>query len=509
MALYIVGFDDLVTSFVATIATGWSDPCRVGLSPTGKPRLYAAHKKRGLVSPRRGGGTVRAAIGDSGREQRLIRTLSGKGFRFVGDVQEERSCTTIAKAAGQYQSLAWMLAERPCVAVLPFAHPGGRSRQASLADGLTEDLITALAKADWFRVVSRSSSFAHKGRVVETRQVAHKLRARYLLEGSVRPIVGDRLRISAQLVDGFAGHNLWADRYDTSVADVATVQDDIVDKVVIAVEPQLYLAERLRTEGKSPETLNAWECMVRALALINSRGRAQVEDARSLMHRTIVLNPGSARAFSLLSFITTLQVHQGWEERRVKIPLALDLAHDALALNCEHAWAHLALGYAHIWLHPEDAVAHLGKALALDQNLAVAHYLIALAYTYAGKGHLALDHAHQFEQLSSRDLLARGNTGAQHNVRSTAGFAMGHYRDGIGSARKAMIESPMMPTAYRAFVMNCALAGEKDEACAALQRLMRLAPSLSQRWIRETAVWSRPEDQQKYLEAFCMVGLRK
>jgi len=451
---------------------------------------------------------VRCAIGDSGREQRLIRTFRGKGLRFVGAVREELKAVNVApRSAAEAEHRAWMLQERPALAVLPFANLSGNPRQESVADGFTENLITSLAQTHWLWVASRSSSFAYKGKAIETTRIARKLHVRYVLEGSLRMTDG-RLRLSVHLVDGLTGYQLWSKSYDVSAAPRRVVHDDLVQQVAAAIEPQLYLSERLGAERKPLASLNTWERMVRALSLMNSKDRRLVGTARQLMQRAVVLDPSSAQANSLLSFITTLGVHQGWRRRTREIPLALQIARNALALNVDEPWAHLALGYARIWVRPEEAIAELLNALSRDPNVAVAHYLIALASAWAGQGASALGHADMADHLSPRDLLARGNTGANNNVRATACFAIGRHREGIGFARKAIIDSPSMPTAYRAFLINAALAGDTAEARAGLRTVLRLAPNMSWGWIRETSVWGRDEDRRKYVEAFRAAGLK-
>jgi TolB-like protein len=450
---------------------------------------------------------ARRAIGDSGSEQRLLCTLRSKGLRFVGEVREEAAVVDATLHPAKDAGLQAILGEHPAIAVLPFSDLCGDSRQEGLADAFTEDVIAALARTDWLWVVSRTSSFACKDWGFSIGQLAHKLRVRYLVEGGIRVLSG-RVRITVRLVDGLSDHHLWAERYDRSAADIAAVLDDIIDNIVAAIGSHLLLAEQLRAERKSPEHLSRWECIVRALSLVNSRERSLVGLAQKLVEKAVVLDPQSARIHSLLSFITTLGVHQGWQRRELQIPLALRMARKALSLSSEDAWAHLSRGYAMIWVQPEDAVADLQMALRLNPNLATAHYLIALASAWAGRGEQALEHANMAEALNSRDLLARGNAGTHNNVRATACFAMGRYQEGREFARKAIADSPRMPTAHRAFLINSSLAGNVKEAAAALKTALVLAPDLSQRWIKETAAWARSEDQRRYLEAFRTVGLR-
>jgi len=451
---------------------------------------------------------ARNAIGDNGRDQHLIRTLRTKGFRFVGEVRQENPASTPPLIIAGDPDVECALMDRPTLAVLPFENMDGDPKEERFIRALMDDLITEFASCDWLPTVSRDSSLGCKDKPIEVQQTSRRLRARYLLRGSVRR-VGDHQRISVQLVDGFADRNIWANRYDVTVADLATFMDDVVKRVATSIRPLLFHAEQLRAGRKSCEALNTWESMVRALSLMNTRERTLVEDARLVMQEASLADPCSAQVHSLLSFITTLGVHQGWQRRAQEIPHALHIARTALSLNSDEAWAHLAFGYANIWVHPELAVPHLEKALGLNPNLAIAHYLLALACAYAGQGDLALSHGEIAERLGPRDLLSHGNSGAHYNVRATACFGLGRYHAGIEFARKAIIESPGMPTAHRAFLINNALAGRREEAKAGLQRIQRVAPSMSQIWIRESAVWSRGEDHRKYVEAFRIAGLIK
>ena len=341
-----------------------------------------------------------------------------------------------------------------------------------------------------------------------TRRVARELGVRYVLEGSVRR-AGTRARITAQLLDAISGHHVWAERYDQELGDIFAVQDAITEKVVAAIEPQLYAAEGIRAKRKPPESLDAWECVVRALSLINSRARPDIAAARVLLKKAVALDAGYAQAYSLLSFVTTLCVHLGWEPRESTVAIASDAAHKALHLDADEPWAHVALGYALAWSRrAEDAIAAYEKALTLNPNFAIAHWLLALALCYLGRSEEAMAHGDKAERLSPRDLLARGNVGVSNNVRALACFVAGRYREGIDFARKAIIESPNLTPAYRSMLVNCALAGEIEEARAALRTLKGLAPDISLEWIKEVMPFVRAEDQQRWVEGFHFAGLK-
>lgn len=447
---------------------------------------------------------ARLAIGDNGKDQRLIRTLHGRGARFVGAVHEE-SATAGAQPGAPAAQRSSILGERPAIAVLPFVNLSGDCKQDCVADWMTEELIIGLSRAGWLSVASRASSLSC-GRAIPATEVARKLGVRYLLEGGMRQ-AGGRTRITARLIDALADHQLWVERYERDADAAFAVLDEIVDQVLGAVEPQLYFAEEFRARHTSTDDLNAWECIVRALSLMNSREKPHIAAARVLLQKAVSLDGQSAAAHSLLSILTTLSVHMGWGQRQLEVPRALAAARAALSLNTEEPWAHAALGYAMIWRHPGEAILPLERAVALNPNFAIGHYFLALASTYAGHRRGVFDRAAKAETLARRDLLARGFAGAHNNVRATAAFAEEHYRDGIRFARSAVRDLPKSPSAYRALVINLALGGETEEARRALQTLKGLAPDMSHRWIAQNAVWNPNEAMKRYVEAFRVAGL--
>ena len=451
---------------------------------------------------------ARSAIGDSGKEQRLIKTLPRKGVRFVGAVREEQRPSDSAATVSAQPPPPLGHPDKPSIAVLPFTNMSGDPEQEYFADGMAEDITTALSKVRWFFVVSRNSAFTYKGKALDVKRVAAELGARYVLEGSVRK-GGSRVRVTGQLLDAMTGHHVWAERYDRELVDIFAVQDEITDQVVAAIEPQLYAVEGMRAKRKPPESLDAWECVVRALSLMNSRARTDVSTARNLLQKAVALDEGYAQAHSLLSFVTTLGVHLGWDPRQPTLRIASDAAHRALQLDPDEPWAHVALGYVLAWSRRAgDAIVEYEKALALNPNFAIAHWLLALALCYLGRSEEAMAHGDMASRLSPRDLLARGNAGVSNNVRALACFVAGRYREGIQFARKAIIESPNLIPAYRVLILNCAHAGELEEARAALGTLRGLVPGISLTSVKEmTTPYVRTEDQERYLEGFRLAGL--
>ena len=254
LLVYLVQNCDRVVSKDDLIASVWGG--RIVSESTLTSRINAA----------------RTAVGDSGEEQKLIRTIARKGLRFVGTVHTQPNGVEATLASGpspdaiQEQSRpALPLPDRPAIAVLPFVNMSGDPEQDYFSDGISEDIITALSKLRWFFVIARNSSFIYKGKAVHMKQVAEELGVGYVVEGSVRK-GGDRVRITVQLNDVATGSHIWAERYDRELADVFAVQDEITEAIVAAIEPQLYAAENFRAQRKPPDSMDAWDLVMRALS---------------------------------------------------------------------------------------------------------------------------------------------------------------------------------------------------------------------------------------------------
>ncbi|TXL70641.1 hypothetical protein FHP25_33865 [Vineibacter terrae] len=226
---------------------------------------------------------ARKAIGDSGQEQHLIRTVARKGFRFVGDVAENEQAGGSSSPAGteppvlgRAPAQALSLPDRPSIAALPFLNLSGDAEQEYFTDGVVEDIISALSRMRWLFVIARNSSFTYKGRAVDVKQVGRELGVRYVLEGSLRK-AANRVRITGQLVDAATGHHLWAERYEGALDDIFELQDRITQSVVGAIAPQLERAEIERAERKPTGSLDAYDYFLRGMARFHAGGREGLE----------------------------------------------------------------------------------------------------------------------------------------------------------------------------------------------------------------------------------------
>src|SRR6202045_1151856 len=257
---------------------------------------------------------ARGAIGDSGEDKRLIKTLPRKGFRFVGQVLEAQGAAGAAAADNPEEppKPALTLPDKPSIAVLPFTNLSGDPEQDYFADGMAEDIITALSHFKALFVIARNSSFTYKGRAVDVKQVGRELGVRYVLEGSVRK-AANRVRITGQLVDTATGAHLWAERFDGGLGDIFDLQDQVTESVVGAIAPAVEKAEIERAKRKPTESLDAYTLYLRGLARLYQFGNRQANDeALRLFNSAIELDPDFAAAYGRAAFCYVIAKNNGW-----------------------------------------------------------------------------------------------------------------------------------------------------------------------------------------------------
>jgi len=293
------------------------------------------------------------------------------------------------------------LPDKPSIAVLPFNNLSGDPEQEYFADGITEDIITALSHIRQFFVIARNSTFTYKGKAVDVQAVAKDLGVRYVLEGSVRKAV-NRVRISAQLIDGSTGNHLWAERYDRELADIFDVQDEITQTVAGAIEPELVKAEQQRAKKKPSERLDAWDCYHRGMWHISRRSKEDIAEARRLFERAAELDPTFGPAFQGIAAVAFYEFLSGISERNVEV--GLRAARKAVELDDHDANAHTQLG--HVYQMAGDAEAAIAEqeiAIQLNPSLAVAYYYLSRTKAYSGQAGEAIQHARSAIRLSPHD----------------------------------------------------------------------------------------------------------
>jgi TolB-like protein len=447
---------------------------------------------------------VRKSVGDSGEEQRLIRTIPRKGFRFVGDVRTQQNGAVAAlNEIHEPSSPALPLTDRPAIAVLPFTNMSGDPEQEYFSDGISEDIITALSKLRWFFVIARNSSFIYKGKAVHLKQVADELGVGYVVEGSVRK-GGDRVRITAQLNDVATGSHIWAERYDRSLADVFAVQDEITEAIVAAIEPQLYAAENFRAQRKPPENMDAWDLVMRALSHYWRVTRQDNVVAQALLEKAIAIDPNYGQALGVLAASHTFSAHMGWTDMTTTVPIAERAALAAIQADSEDPWAHYALGSVYLFARRfDDSFAEFELALQLNPNFSLAQGYYGVTLSYCGRwkeGDLA---ARRALQLSPRDPYSAIYCG----IAAYSQFVGRNYDEAMRLSREAIRQRNDFVGGYRVLTAAAGMAGHNDVAKLALQELRRVQPNISLAWIASQMPIQRDADRAHYLDGLRRAGL--
>jgi TolB-like protein len=450
---------------------------------------------------------ARNAIGDNGKEQKLIRTIPRKGLRFVGTVNgqpdSDQPATAPPKDTGEQLRPPLQLPDRPAIAVLPFDNMSGDQEQDYFSDGISEDIITALSKLRWFFVIARNSSFTYKGKAVHMKQVAAELGVRYVVEGSVRRS-GDRVRITAQLNDTATGSHIWAERYDRDLVDVFAVQDEITDAIVTAIEPQIYVAENFRSRRKPPNSVDAWDLVMRALSHHWRVTRCDSAAAQGLLEKAIAIDPNYGQALALSATNHMFGVHLGWADIATVAPIAERAALAAIAADSEDAWAHTALGSVYFSTRRlDDSLAEFELALQLNPNFSLAQGYYGLALSYSGRWQDAYVATQRAIRLSPRD----PSSAIYYGVATYAQFVGKNYSEAIALAREATRQRGDLTGAYRVLTVAAGMAGQIDVAKAALLELRRTQPNISLAWISTQLPWRLDSDREHYLEGFRRAGL--
>jgi TolB-like protein/cytochrome c-type biogenesis protein CcmH/NrfG len=450
---------------------------------------------------------ARKALRDSGRTQTLIRTIPRKGVRFVGDVRtrpegDEPAAGAVSAGTMEPVRPALRALHRPAVAVLPFVNMSDDPEQEHFSNGISEDIITALAKLRSLSVSARCASFSYKGRSVDLRGIGKELGVGYLVGGSVRKS-GHRVRITAQLTDVTTGIQVWGERFDRGIDDAFAADDEITDAIVATIEPQVYAAENYHAQRKPPEGLDAWDLTVRALSHFWRLNWKDNLAAQTLLKKAVAINPKHAQALAVLSFSHSCGAHMGWEERASAVASAEHAALAAIRADDEDPWAHLAAAFANVHLERvDDALAAFEAALRLNPNFPLAHGLFGLALSWAGRWQEGGDAARRALRLSPYDPFSAIFKG----VLGYTAFVARDYDDAMRWAREGIRQRADFAWANRVLVAAAAMKGDTDAAEAALRDLRRTQPNISLAWLSRLP-YAQAVEREHYLEAFGRAGL--
>ncbi|MFB3134713.1 MAG: adenylate/guanylate cyclase domain-containing protein [Rhodospirillales bacterium] len=397
------------------------------------------------------------------------------------------------------------LPDKPSIAVLPFANLSGDPEQEYFADGIADDIITALSNVQSFFVIARNSSFTYKGKAVDMKRVGRELGVHYVLEGSVRKS-GNRVRVTAQLIEAASGNHVWADRYDGALDDIFDLQDQITESIVGTIEPQLHLVESERAKHKPPESLDAYDYTLRGVAHMNANTPEDNAEALGLFRKAIEIDPGYARAYAHASRCYALRERMGGmslsEEDKAE---GIFLAQAALKADKTDPVILLEASFTTgLVEHDLDgAIALIDRSLVLNPNSAFAWTMSGLMRCYVGDPETAIEHAKRAMRLSPLDPLLWISC----SVMATGHMQAKRYEEAVTWANKSIRENATFSTPYRTLAASCAHLGRLDEARAAIRRMFEMDPGLTiSRFVKKYPV-SRYMNCEDYLDGLRKAGL--
>jgi adenylate cyclase len=387
----------------------------------------------------------------------------------------------------------------PSIAVLPFANLGGDPEQEYFADGITEDLITELSRFQEIRVIARNSVLTYKSKPVRVQEVGRDLGVRYVLEGSVRK-AGERVRITAQLIDAATGHHLWAERFDRDLADIFAVQDEVTGRIVATLAGKLAESERRRARSGQTENLEAYDCVLRGRELWERFTPEANREARRLYEKAIELDPDYARAYASLAWTYLVEHTERWAAAEEQpLERALELARRGVTVNPASHSNHLALGQVCLskGLY-DEALEALETAIALNPNDADGYAFLARALSFAGRPDEAIELMGKAQQR---------NPAAPRWYAWNLGIALylaRRYEDAVSALRKGR---PLGAMSLRWLAASYAQLGRDAEAKAAAEEYLKRTPDFSLARHLEMLPFQHAADRDHYAEGLRKVGL--
>jgi TolB-like protein len=443
---------------------------------------------------------VRHALGDTGQEQRLIRTLRGRGFRFVGDVRVSRDPTS-GTTAEVPPTLA--LPDRPSIAVLPFANMSGDPEQEYFADGMVDDILTALSRVRWLFVIARQSSFIYKVRVADVQQIGRELGVRYVVEGSVRKS-SYRVRIVAQLVETETGTHIWADHHDGDLRDIFALQDEITERIVSAVELNVQAAEIKRARDKPTDSLTAYDLYLRALPAYFGQTEADYKRAGLLLGHALERDPDYSEALGILTDSVAVRTLLGWHESwSGGVDEACRLAGRAVAAAPDNSTclASAAFTYGVLSKRFDEAFDLANRAVALHPNSVLVRYRAGAVYAVCGESDKAIAQCEAANRMNP--LASKKAATATFSTLSCALYFASRYEESLGAGRRALALAPQDAIARKYVAMSLAQLGRTGEA------QIEIAALVKQQTDASIALFRQQGFRHKWMHELHVEGLRK
>jgi len=401
------------------------------------------------------------------------------------------------------EKMAYQLPDKPSIAVLPFNNLSGDPEQEYFSDGLTEEIISALSKIPKLFVIARNSTFTYKGNPVKVQQVAEELGVRYVLEGSVRK-AGDKIRVTAQLVDALNGHHLWAERYDRNLSDIFAVQDEITKKIITAMQVKLTEGEEVRVAAKGTNNLEAYLKYLQAKELINRLNSDSNALGKQFAEEAIALDPEYASPYFILSGAHMMDVWLGTSKSpKESIGKAMELSQKAIVLDDTFAEAHGFLGFLYsMTMQHDKALAQGEKAVALNPNSAECHYALGKILVFDGRWE---------ESIPEYKKAIRLNPIPPNTYLYSLGLSYGwtgQYEEAITWCKKAILQEPNSFMAHIMMTVVYGLSGREEEARAAALEILRINPKFSLEKVAKSCTYRGKGDCERLIGALRKAGLK-
>jgi adenylate cyclase len=395
-----------------------------------------------------------------------------------------------------------MLPDKPSIVVLPFDNMSRDPEQEYFVDGMIEDIITDLSKASGLFVIARNSAFAYRGRTFNVADLCRDLGVSFALEGSIRK-AGNRVRITAQLIDGTSGGHVWAERYDRDLTDIFEVQDDVTQKIVSALKVHLTPAEQQRLEKRGTDSVEAYDSFLRGRELGWTHTRDGLAQARPLLERAVALDPSFALPLAYLAFVHVQEYVNRWSaEPERSLQIAGELADRALQLDRFEPHTHFCLSVVHIWQKQIDrAIADARRALALDPNFADAYEALGAALHYAGRASESLEQFERAARLNPHFPPLMLFFMAQDH------FALERYQEAAGLLERRLVRQPESDITRVLLAACYGHLGRFEDARAAWQEALRINPDYSIEHRRQILPYKNPANFERVVQGLGKAGL--
>jgi pentatricopeptide repeat protein len=405
---------------------------------------------------------LRKQLGPNADGCEWIVTVPRVGYRFVGLAGQNQ----VERNAGD--EISTETVRRPSIAVLPLANSSGEKEQEYLADGITEDIITALTRFRWFFVIARNSCFAYKGKSIDAKHVAQELGVQYLLEGSVRSS-GQEIRISVQLVDAASGKHIWAERYDLELADVFAIQDEIAERVAGAIEPELLKIEGVQAAARHTGNMTAWDIVRRGTWHFHQVMRENHLKARDLFRQACKLDPDLPEAHLWLGRVSAGIVPYGWSDNPVEdLREGREAAFKAIQLDERNPYTHYALAIVSAYADQLDqSISAARKAIAISPSFALGHLVLGMALLFSGRASEAIGPLEYGLRLSPYD----PQNFVWFNLLALACLFSGRTKTGLEAATRALQVRPNWWTSFEVVICCYVALGKWDEARRCAQQM--------------------------------------